>query len=179
MDARIRAARLRAPGLTIGSDVNLHFNARVYAARCERVVIGDRVDIHTGVLLAPYGGWIELGHEVGISPYSILYGHGGLSVGPGTLIAAHTVIVPANHLYGDPHRSLREQGVSRQGIAIGANVWIGAHSVITDGVTIGDRAVIAAGSVVTKSVPANEIVGGIPARPLRAADHVGARPYLS
>jgi acetyltransferase-like isoleucine patch superfamily enzyme len=170
MDARIHAACLRSPGLTVGVDVRLHASARVYAGRSERVVLGDRTIINNGVILQPYGGWIELGSDCGVSPYAVLYGHGGLSIGRGTLIAAHSVIVPANHLYGDPAKGLADQGNSREGICIGSNVWIGAHVVVTDGVTIGDRAVIAAGAVVTKDVAACEIVGGVPARTLRASN---------
>ena len=49
-------------------------------------------------------------------------------------------------------------------ISIGNDVWIGANSVITSGVTIAEGAVIAAGSVVTKDVPENSIVGGVPAK---------------
>jgi acetyltransferase-like isoleucine patch superfamily enzyme len=48
-------------------------------------------------------------------------------------------------------------------IIIGNDVWIGANSVITSGVTIADSAIVAAGSVVTKNVLKNQIVGGIPA----------------
>lgn len=46
-------------------------------------------------------------------------------------------------------------------------VWIGSNSTILQGVTVGDNAIIAAGSVVTKDVPANTIVGGVPAKPIR------------
>ena len=52
-------------------------------------------------------------------------------------------------------------------VTIGDNVWIGGHAVINPGVTIGDNAVIAAGAVVTKDVPANAVVGGVPAKVLR------------
>lgn len=49
-------------------------------------------------------------------------------------------------------------------VTIGNNVFIGARSIVCKGVTIGDRSIIAAGSVVTKSIPADEIWGGNPAR---------------
>jgi len=52
-------------------------------------------------------------------------------------------------------------------ITIGDNVWIGRAAIVLPGVTIGDHSVVAAGSVVTKSVPANAIVAGNPARVLR------------
>ena len=47
------------------------------------------------------------------------------------------------------------------------DVWIGANCTITAGVTIGTGAVVAANSVVINDVPAEAIVGGVPARLLR------------
>ena len=49
-------------------------------------------------------------------------------------------------------------------IRAGKKVWIGANATILPGVTIGDHAIVAAGAVVTKDVPANVIVGGVPAK---------------
>lgn len=53
-------------------------------------------------------------------------------------------------------------------IAIGSDVWIGHGALILSGVTIGNGAVIGAGSVVSKDVPPFTIVGGNPARVIRA-----------
>ena len=47
---------------------------------------------------------------------------------------------------------------------IGNDVWIGAKSIVMDGVSIGDGAIVAAGSVVTKDVPPFAVVGGVPAK---------------
>jgi acetyltransferase-like isoleucine patch superfamily enzyme len=58
----------------------------------------------------------------------------------------------------------REQGVTRKGIKIGRNCWIGSNVIITDGVNIGDNCVVAAGAVVTKSFPDNSLLGGVPAK---------------
>lgn len=52
-------------------------------------------------------------------------------------------------------------------VVIGDHVWIGQRATILKGVTIGDNAVVAAGAVVTKDVPANTIVGGVPAKVIR------------
>lgn len=52
-------------------------------------------------------------------------------------------------------------------VVIGNDVWIGASSLILNGVTIGDGAIVAAGAVVTKDVEPYAIVGGVPARLLK------------
>ena len=49
-------------------------------------------------------------------------------------------------------------------------MWLGANVTILQGVTIGDNAIIAAGAVVTKDVPANAIVGGVPAKVIKMID---------
>lgn len=56
-------------------------------------------------------------------------------------------------------------------IHIKKNAWIGAHASILQGVTIGENSIVAAGSVVTKDVPDNVLVGGIPAKIIKAITH--------
>jgi acetyltransferase-like isoleucine patch superfamily enzyme len=53
---------------------------------------------------------------------------------------------------------------SKGPIIIEDNVWIGDKATILSGVTIGENSIIGANSVVTKNVPANSIVGGVPAK---------------
>jgi maltose O-acetyltransferase len=56
-------------------------------------------------------------------------------------------------------------------ITIGNDAWLGSGVIVLPGVTIGARAVVGAGSVVTQDVPADCVVVGNPARPLRAVVH--------
>ncbi|WP_297094742.1 DapH/DapD/GlmU-related protein [uncultured Draconibacterium sp.] len=52
-------------------------------------------------------------------------------------------------------------------IVIKRNAWIGAGATILPGVTVGENAVVAAGAMVNKDVPANTVVGGIPAKVIK------------
>ncbi|WP_271459819.1 DapH/DapD/GlmU-related protein [Pantoea leporis] len=53
-------------------------------------------------------------------------------------------------------------------VIIGNDVWIGHGVIVLPGLKVGDGAVLAAGAVVTKEVPPYTIVGGVPAKVIRA-----------
>ena len=55
-------------------------------------------------------------------------------------------------------------------IVVGNNVFLGMRALILPGVEIGDNCVVAAGAVVTRSVNANSVVAGVPARFLKSVD---------
>jgi len=57
---------------------------------------------------------------------------------------------------------------NRQGARIGANFYAGVGTTIIGDIVIEDDVTVGAGSVVTKSIPADVIVAGSPARILRA-----------
>lgn len=56
------------------------------------------------------------------------------------------------------------QQAIKQEVVIGEDAWLGCNVIVLKGVTIGKGAVVAAGAVVTKSIPVNEIWGGVPAK---------------
>lgn len=113
------------------------------------------------------GSHITIGNNVGIGEFAYLGGGGGLEIGDDCIIGQYLSCHPENHNYLDRKELIRNQGVSRQGIKIGKNCWIGSKVTVLDGVEIGDGCVIAAGSVVTKSMPAHSVIGGIPAKVLK------------
>ncbi len=53
------------------------------------------------------------------------------------------------------------------------NVWVGDGAYVGKGVTIGENSVVAARAVVTEDVPANTVVGGIPAKKVKDLDPDG------
>lgn len=137
------------------------------------ITIAEKVTLSDRVLIATYGGSVEIAPHAYIGPYAILYGHGGLVIGRNTMIAGHTVIVPANHGFQSLGVPMRNQPLTREGIEIGEDVWIGAGCKILDGVRIGSGSIIGAGSVVTRDVPPGSVAVGVPARVIRRRDRAG------
>lgn len=114
------------------------------------------------------GEYIRIGNNVGIGEFAYLGGAGGLDIGDDCIIGQYLSCHPENHNYSSDEVLIRHQGTEREGICIGKNCWIGAKVTILDGVVIGDNCVIAAGAVVTKSMPANSIIGGVPAKVIKS-----------
>jgi acetyltransferase-like isoleucine patch superfamily enzyme len=77
------------------------------------------------------------------------------------------MLIDFDHGMVEVDRPIREQGIYKRDVIVGNNVWIGYGACILRGVTVGDNAVIGTYAVVTKDVPANAIVGGVPARIIR------------
>lgn len=113
-----------------------------------------------------FGRNIHVGRGVFINSGCCFQDQGGIFLGDGCLIGHQVVIATLNHDL-DPQR---RGGMYPAPVRLGSNVWVGAHATILAGVTVGEGAVIAAGAVVTKDVPANAVVGGVPARILKYTD---------
>ncbi|HNQ11859.1 MAG TPA: acyltransferase [Bacteroidia bacterium] len=158
----------------IGSRVQLGDYVHLNALGQEGIQIGDNVSIGAFsrlVVSTTYnhiGKYIKIGDRVGMGEYCYLGGAGGLEIGSDCIIGQYLSCHPENHNYHSSHTLIRLQGVSRIGIKIGSNCWIGSKVTVLDGVEIGDNCVIAAGAVVTKSMPANSVIGGVPAKVIKS-----------
>ena len=86
-------------------------------------------------------------------------------------IGQHVMIGPNVQIYTAAHHlqaKTRIQGWEvAKPIMIEDNVWLGGGAILLSGVTIGRNAVVGAGAVVSRSVPANTVVAGNPARVTR------------
>ena len=137
----------------------------------DNVSIGAFSRVIVSTSLNEIGDKISIGNNVGIGEFAYLGGAGSLEIGDECIIGQYLSCHPENHNYQDTTISIRHQGVTRKGIKIGKNCWIGSKVTILDGVTIGNGSIIAAGSVVTKSFPENSIIGGVPAKLLKTRTH--------
>lgn len=122
--------------------------------------------IHPRVEQSP---WIEIGVGTVICAGNILTTNITLgeqvqinldcTIGHDVFMDDYATLAPGVHISGHVH--------------LGKRVYVGTGAVIINGtekrpITIGDDAVIGAGACVTKSIPASQIWGGVPARPLHS-----------
>jgi len=140
---------------------------RLLGGKRSRDILPDYVQIGRGT----YG--VDRNAFQGLSPDApISVGH-FCSFGFGVVIfskADHPLDLPSTY----PLRTklLRpengdQDAVSKGGVTIGHDVWVGARAMILSGVTIGNGAVIGAGAVVAKDVPAYGVVVGNPAKVIK------------
>jgi maltose O-acetyltransferase len=86
-------------------------------------------------------------------------------------IGHHVMIGPAVQIYTAAHLLQAEPRIQgwevAKPIVVEEKVWIGGGAILLPGVRIGRNAVVGAGAVVSRSVPANTVVVGNPARVIR------------
>jgi len=152
-------------GISIEAKVQIHPNAILICKLNHngKIKIGKNSQILPYAYLDSTVGSITIGDYCTINPYSVLYGHGGLSIGNHVRIATHAVIVPGNHKYDRLDIPIWKQGADLLGIEIEDDVWIGANVTILDGVKIRRGCVIGASSVVTRSTESYGVYVGAPA----------------
>jgi acetyltransferase-like isoleucine patch superfamily enzyme len=121
----------------------------------------------TGVI-QNLGVGVSIGDNSAVGAYSFMGGQGGIVIGSNVIIGPRVNLHAENHRYQSTSVPIRLQDVTRQGIIVEDDCWIGAGSVILDGVHIQTGCVVAAGSVVTKDVMPYTVVGGVPARQIRS-----------
>ncbi len=128
--------------------------------------IGKNVFIDYGVYYR-FPGRIEIANEVTIGIGTKIFPsyhskNAKIIIGNNVRIGPDVSFLGAGHDY--KYINLPDTGGT---IELGDNVWVGAKSIILQGVKIDDGAVIAAGSIVTKNVGKYQIVGGVPAKFIR------------
>ena len=161
------------PNISLGKWVKLDDYVQLTALGKGKILLGDNVGIgaFSRLIISTsfnnIGSHIHIGNNVGIGEFAYLGGGGGLEIGDDCIIGQYLSCHPENHHFEEVGQLIRMQGVSRKGIRIGKNCWIGAKVTVLDGVSIGDNCVLAAGAVVTKDMPSNAVIGGVPAKVIK------------
>jgi acetyltransferase-like isoleucine patch superfamily enzyme len=120
---------------------------------------GTKIRCHEGEVAI--GPKTVLGQDCTISAYR------RVRIGEQCVVADRAMFIDFDHGVVEVERPIREQGIYKREVVVGSNVWIGYAACVLRDVRIGDNAIVGTNSVVTHDVPANAVVGGVPARLIR------------
>ena len=141
----------------IGDHVNLIVESNAV------LEIGDNSFIGENSYIKCFGGKIEIGKDVSINSKSFLNGCGGLKINDNTRIGTQSIIIASNHKFDDPNVLIKD-AITKLGVVIGENVWLGARVTVLDGVNIVDDTIIGACSLVSKNIDQKGIYVGVPVK---------------
>lgn len=148
--------------ITLSAALNTSTNIDQIRERLSEII--DSPIDNTTTVFAPFytnfGKFIKIGKNVFINHACTFLDMGGITIEDNVLIGPKANLITENH----PLNPADRKALITKPIIIKKNAWIGAAAIILPGVTIGENSVVAAGAVVSKDVPANVVVGGIPAK---------------
>jgi putative colanic acid biosynthesis acetyltransferase WcaF len=133
------------------------FILRLFGARLGR---GVRTYASTYV----YFPWhLVVGDDSSLGEDVLVYNLGMITIGERVTISQRAHLCAGTHDYRDPALPLMKPPID-----VGDDVWICADAFVGPAVVVHPRAIVAARAVVVKDVPAGMIVGGNPAKPIKA-----------
>ena len=165
-------ATLQHPGLLLGAHVFLGDGVTIFGRAPSEVNLGDEVFINKDTIIETgHGGSLVIGARTTIQPRCQFSAYkGGIHIGTDVQIAPNCAFYPYNHSMSADVAMKNQPLISKGGIRVEDDVWLGYGVIVLDGVHIGKGAVIGAGSVVKQDIPAGAIAAGVPARVVRNRD---------
>jgi acetyltransferase-like isoleucine patch superfamily enzyme len=147
----------------------------VFFGRNLQLQIGKRAEIRFGKLcwigdgtkIRCHEGVVEIGAKTVIGQECTISAYKRVRIGEQCVIADRAMFIDFDHGVTEVDRPIRHQGIYKRDCIVGSNVWIGYNACLLRGVAVGDNSIVGTNSVVTKDVPANAIVGGVPAKIIR------------
>ena len=136
-------------------------------ARAGEVRFGRFVWVGDGTKIRCHEGVVEIGDKTVMGQECTISAYQRVRIGAQCVIADRAMFIDFDHGVVEVDRPIRLQGIYKRDVVVGSNVWIGYGACILRGVSVGDNSIVGTNAVVTKDVPANAVVGGIPARVLR------------
>ncbi|MBE9054608.1 DapH/DapD/GlmU-related protein [Sphaerospermopsis sp. LEGE 08334] len=162
---------LSTTSIEIGNGVHIFKNVRLDAKGHpnNQIYLGNGVAIERNVDIGCLENTcIHIEEDTFIGPNVCIAGPGNIRIGKQCMIASQSGIYANNHNFADTLLPMQRQGVTRRGIVIEDDCWLGHGVTVLDGVTIGKGSVIGAGAVVTKDIPPYSVAVGIPAKVIKS-----------
>ena len=145
-------------------------NLQLQIARRGKVKFGRFVWIGDGTKIRCHEGLVEIGAKTVLGQECTISAYRHVRIGEQCVVADRAMFIDFDHGVVEVERPIRQQGIYMRDVEVGSNVWIGYGACILRGTRVGDNSVVGTNSVVTKAVPANAVVGGVPAKLLRMRD---------
>jgi acetyltransferase-like isoleucine patch superfamily enzyme len=108
---------------------------------------------------------LQIGSDCFINQDCVFDATAAIAIGNNVNLGHGVLITTSSHAIGSPDR--RGGLLEPKSVRIGDGAWLASRVIVLPGVEIGDGAIVAAGAVVTRSVAANTVVAGVPAREVR------------
>jgi acetyltransferase-like isoleucine patch superfamily enzyme len=164
-----RSVRVIAPQrLRLGRSVSIGDQSFIDCFSIGGVSFGDFVTIRERAWIQCTSSPHRPGESFRVGPHTYIGPNAVIGVGGAVSIGAKCQIGPGFTVVAEGHVSSEEAifggGVTRSGVTIGDDCWVGANVTVLDGVTVGNGAVIGAGTLLTRDVPANTVCFGVPGR---------------
>jgi len=132
-----------------------------------RIVLGRWVHVGDGTTLRCHEGTLTIGDKVVFGSNDVVNAYLDVSVGTASIIADWVYVTDFDHVFASLDRPIKDQGIVKSPVRIGADVWLGTKVSVVRGTAIGDGCVVAANAVVTKDLPPYSVAVGVPARVIR------------
>ncbi len=142
-------------------------NLELQIARRGRVRFGRFAWIGDGTKIRCHEGEVAIGAKTVLGQECTISAYRRVRIGEQCVVADRAMFIDFDHGVVEVERPIRLQGIYMRDLEVGSNVWIGYGACLLRGVQVGDNSIVGTNSVVTRDVPANAVVGGIPARILR------------
>ncbi|MEU3220883.1 DapH/DapD/GlmU-related protein [Streptomyces sp. NPDC006971] len=154
-------------GVTAGRGAVLDGLSRRGLVLGDNVTIGPYSIIETSGVITDLGEGCVMGARSAIGSHSFIGAAGGVWIGEDVIMGNRVSFHSENHVFEDTSRPIRDQGVTREGITIDDDCWVGANVTFLDGARVGRGCVIAAGSVVRGEIPPMSVIAGVPAKVMK------------
>jgi acetyltransferase-like isoleucine patch superfamily enzyme len=165
---RFLRLKVRHPDVVTEGFVFLGRHVEVLARRgYGRIVLGRWVHLGDRCSLRAHEGTLRIGDKTVLGREDTLNCFLDVSIGPRCIVADWVYVGDFDHRYDDVHRPIKDQGIAKSPVRIGADVWIGVKASVLRGAQVGDGCVLAAHTVVKGDVPAGSVVAGVPGRVVR------------
>jgi acetyltransferase-like isoleucine patch superfamily enzyme len=132
-----------------------------------RLVVGPWVHVGEATRLLAHEGTLRVGAKTVLGHDTTVTCYLDVEIGRACLLADWVYVCDFDHRTEDLTRPIKDQGIVKSPVRIGADCWLGTKVSVLRGSDIGTGAVIAAHAVVRGPVPDHAVAGGIPARVLK------------